>query len=107
MKNRQKKNEKKKPLTKRTYIYLGLVTMAAVSLLAKPIKRGFSALERHLATATYREKKANLRKDLDLWSEQRYNEMVNGRNFDESLEDEVKPLKHRLDQTHYNKHELE
>ena len=107
----QKKIQKKR-LTKRTYVYLGLVTMAAVSLLAKPIKRGFSALERHLANAACEEKKANLRRDLDLWSERRHNEMINGEKydgtdpFDKSLEGEIKSLKHQLTHCRHHKHEL-
>ena len=72
------KKMKTKRLTKRTYVYLGLVTMAAVSLLAKPIKRGFSALERHLAKASCEKGPPNLRKDLGLWSE-RHHERMNDR----------------------------
>ena len=73
-----KKGTSKKHLTKRAYVYLALVTMATISLLAKPIKRGYTALEKHLANASCEEKKANLRRDLKLLSDRRYNEKVNG-----------------------------
>ena len=59
-----RQNKKKKRLTKRMYVYLAFVTMAAVSLFAKPIRRGLSALKRRLAQTSA--KKANLRRDLNL-----------------------------------------
>ena len=62
----QQKKRKKHP-TKRTYVYLGLVTMGIVSLLAKPIKRGFSTLEKYLSGAS--NPKNSLRKNLNLLSE--------------------------------------
>ena len=62
------KNIKKKRLTKRMYVFLAFVTMAAVSLFAKPIKRGFSTLKTHLTKASSR---ANFRQDLKLYSKQR------------------------------------
>lgn len=70
------KNVKKKPLTKRAYVYLGLVTMAAVCLFSKPIKRGFSALEKRLSSATA---KTSLRHFLGLRSEGEYNNQFSQR----------------------------
>lgn len=109
-----KKGTSKKHLTKRAYVYLALVTMAAISLLAKPIKRGYTALEKHLANASCEEKKANLRRDLKLLSDRRYNEKVNGyvpsekKDFvDESLEKEIKSLRHQLKNCKYHNHELD
>lgn len=103
---------KKKRFSKKTYVYLGLVTMAIIGL-AKPIKRGFSALEKHLANAACEEKKANLRRDLHLWTERRRNEKMNGYQsegkdpFDESLEGEIKSLRRQLKNCRYHKHELD
>ena len=87
--------------------------MAVVSLLAKPIKRGFSALEKHFANAACEEKQSTLRRDLGLWSERRHNEMVNGYRekekdpFDESLEKEIKSLRYQLKNCRHHKHELD
>ena len=77
----QQKNKKKQP-TKRTYVYLGLVTMAVVSLLAKPIKHGFSTLEKYLSGAS--NKKNSLRKNLNLWSED-YPNTLSGTQLEEIL----------------------
>ena len=107
-----KKKQKKRP-SKRTYVYLALLTMGVISLLAKPIKRGLGALERRLANAACEEKKANLRRDLNLWTERRYNEKVNGYEilgkdpFDEDLEKEIRSLRRQLKNCRYHKHEMD
>ena len=59
--------KKQKRFTKRTYVYLAFVTMAAVSLFAKPIKRGLNALTRRLKNASA--KKASLRESLNLYTD--------------------------------------
>lgn len=42
----------KKRFNKKLYIYLALVTMGIVSLLAKPIKKGFYSLNKRLQSAS-------------------------------------------------------
>ncbi len=59
--------KKQKRFSKKAYIYLGLVTMAAVSLFSKPIKRSFSALNKRLKNAVT--PRINLRKNLLLSSQ--------------------------------------
>ncbi len=58
--------KRKKRFSKKAYIYLGFVTMAAVSLFAKPIKHGLGALNRRLKRAVT--PKTNLRQNLMLYS---------------------------------------
>ena len=61
---RSKKTYRKKTrFNKKLYIYLALITMAAVSLFAKPIKRGIHALNTRLRNAS---NKASLRVQLGL-----------------------------------------
>ena len=59
----KQQKKKSKRFNKRLYIYMAFVTMAAVSLFAKPIKRGLSALGRRLKRASH---KNNLRAQLEL-----------------------------------------
>ena len=65
---RQKKLPQKR-LTKRMYVYLGFVTMAAVNLFSKPIKRGISALEKRLKGAAQQGGRRSLRQSLSSYSE--------------------------------------
>ena len=101
----QQKKRKKHP-TKRTYVYLGLVTMGIVSLLAKPIKRGFSTLEKYLSGAS--DQKNSLRKNLDLWSEDHPN-TLSSTQLEEILSANVshvqkeKPLLRRIKENKRNK----
>ena len=54
--------KQKKRFSKRLYVYLAFVTMAAVSLFAKPIKKGVHSLHNHLRRASHKQK---LRDQLD------------------------------------------
>lgn len=60
------------------YVYLGFVTMATVSLFAKPIKRGVGALKRRLAKASDKKNKT-LRKNLNMLSNEAYKEVIHDR----------------------------
>ena len=64
--------QQKKRFSKRVYIYLAFVTMAAVSLFAKPIKKGLHSLNNRLKNAS---KKRNLRVQLGL-AQQNFEEPV-------------------------------
>lgn len=55
--------KQKKRFSKRLYVYLAFVTMAAVSLFAKPIKKGFHSLNNRLKKAS---QKRSLRAQLGL-----------------------------------------
>ena len=56
-------HKQKKRFSKKLYVYLALVTMAAVSLFAKPIKKGFHSLNSRLKKAS---EKRSLRAQLGL-----------------------------------------
>ena len=56
-------SKKKKRFSKRLYVYLAFVTMAAVSLFAKPIKKGLHSLNNRLKNAS---QKRSLRAQLGL-----------------------------------------
>ena len=58
-----KQKKKSKRFNKRLYIYMAFVTMAAVSLFAKPFKKGLNALSRRLKRAS---QKDSLRAQLEL-----------------------------------------
>ena len=62
----------KKHLSKKIYIYLAFVTMAAVSLFAKPIKRGLHSLNNRLKNASH---KQSLRAHLGL-AQQNFEEPI-------------------------------
>ncbi|MBO7483965.1 MAG: hypothetical protein J6T55_02450 [Alphaproteobacteria bacterium] len=57
------KKKKRIRFNKKLYIYMAFVTMAAVSLFAKPFKKGLSALNRRLRKSS---KKGELRAQLAL-----------------------------------------
>ena len=65
------KTTPKKRLTKRMYVFLAFVTMAAVHLFAKPIKRGISLLLTKSAN-----QKPNLRSDLEVYSRQQQKQAI-------------------------------
>ena len=54
-----------------------------------------------------------MRRDLNLWTERRYNEKVNGYEilgkdpFDEDLEKEIRSLRRQLKNCRYHKHEMD
>ena len=64
--------KQKKRFSKKLYIYLAFVTMAAVSLFAKPIKKGLHSLNNRLKNAS---QKRNLRAQLGL-TQQNFEEPV-------------------------------
>ena len=57
------KKKKRIRINKKLYIYMAFVTMAAVSLFAKPFKKGLSALNRRLRRSS---QKGDLRAQLAL-----------------------------------------